>query len=192
MKIRQPWLIKAAGFSAAWVLRLWLGTLQLPLSAARAQRRSRNGPSAGDRYIYAFWHENLLLPAYHYGRTGVHVLISQHADGELIAEVCRHLGFPAVRGSPKRGAVKAMRQMVKLARSTHLAITPDGPRGPRRQVQPGLVYLAARTGLPIVPVGFAYDRPGGRGAGTASPCPALEPGHLRDQRAGQRAGRRHA
>jgi lysophospholipid acyltransferase (LPLAT)-like uncharacterized protein len=158
MKIRKPWLIKAAGFSAAWALRLWLGTLSYryrPLGPNVDPKR----PECRGRYIYAFWHEGLLLPAYHYGRTRVHVLISEHADGQLIAEVCRHLGFPTVRGSPKRGAVKATRQMVKLAQTAHLAITPDGPRGPRREVQPGLVYLAARTSLPIVPAGFAYDRP---------------------------------
>ncbi len=158
MKIRRPWLIKAAGFSAAWALRFWIGTLRYryrPLGPDILPRR----PEGRDRYIYAFWHENLLLPAYQFGRTGVHVLISQHADGELIAEVCRHLGFPAVRGSPKRGAVQATRQMLKLARTAHLAITPDGPRGPRRRVQPGLVYLAAKTGRPVVPTGFAYERP---------------------------------
>jgi lysophospholipid acyltransferase (LPLAT)-like uncharacterized protein len=89
----------------------------------------------------------------------VHVLISQHADGQLIAEVCRHLGFRTVRGSTTRHGVEALRQMLKAARRAHLGITPDGPRGPRRQVQPGLVYVAAKTGLPIVPAGFAYDRP---------------------------------
>ncbi len=158
MKLRQRWMIKAAGFSAAWALRLWVGTLNYryrPLGPNLDPRR----PECHGRYIYAFWHENMLLPAYHYGRTGVHVLISQHADGELIAEVCRHIGFRTVRGSTTRGGVEALRQMVQVGKETHLAITPDGPRGPRRQVQPGLIYLAARTGMPIVPAGFAYDRP---------------------------------
>ena len=49
--------------------------------------------------------------------------------------------------------------MLRLSRQAHLVITPDGPRGPRRQVQAGMVYLAARTGVPIVPVGIGYDRP---------------------------------
>jgi lysophospholipid acyltransferase (LPLAT)-like uncharacterized protein len=158
MKLRQPWLIKAAGFSAAWALRLWVGTLNYryrPLGPNLDPRR----PDCLQRFIYAFWHENMLLPAYHYGRTGVHVLISQHADGELIAEVCRHIGFGTVRGSTTRGGVEALRRMVEVGKETHLAITPDGPRGPRRRVQPGLIYLAARTGLPIVPAGIAYDRP---------------------------------
>jgi lysophospholipid acyltransferase (LPLAT)-like uncharacterized protein len=158
MKLRQPWLIKAAGFSAAVALRLWLGTLHYryrPLGPNVDPKR----PDCRQRYIYAFWHENLLLPAYHYGRSDVHVLISQHADGELIAEVCRHLGFRTVRGSTARHGVEALRRLLKLGRAAHLGITPDGPRGPRRQVQPGLVYVAAKTGLPIVPTGFAYDRP---------------------------------
>ena len=98
------------------------------------------------------------MPAYHYGRRDIHVLISEHADGQMIAEACRHLGFRVVRGSATRGGVEAVRQMVRRSRSAHLAITPDGPRGPRRQVQPGVVYLAAPTGLPIVPFGIAFER----------------------------------
>jgi lysophospholipid acyltransferase (LPLAT)-like uncharacterized protein len=157
MKIRRPWMIKAAGFGAAWVVRLWVGSLRYryrPLGPNLDPTRS----SFSGRYLYAFWHENLLLPAYHYGRRDIHVLISRHADGQLIAETCRHLGFRTVTGSTTRGGVEAVRRMMRLGRFNHLAITPDGPRGPRRRVQPGLVYLAARTGLPVVPVGVAYEK----------------------------------
>ena len=52
----------------------------------------------------------------------------------------------------------------------HLTITPDGPRGPRRQLAPGCVYLASKLGLPLVVMGFGYDRPWRvRSAGTSSP-----------------------
>ena len=139
-------------------LRLWIGTLR-NRSRPAAPNLYPTCPDLQGRYIYAFWHENLLLPAYHYGRARVHVLISQHADGQLIAETCRHLGFRAVRGSSTRDSIKAVREMLHRAQRGHLAITPDGPRGPRRQVQMGLIYLAARTALPIVPAGFAFDRP---------------------------------
>ncbi|HZY87825.1 MAG TPA: lysophospholipid acyltransferase family protein [Gemmataceae bacterium] len=157
MKIRQPWLIKALGFAVAWVVKLWIGTLRYryrPLGP----NMDPNQPNFDGRYIYAFWHENMLLLAYQYGRRDIRVLISQHADGQLIAEACRHLNFRAVRGSTTRGGAEAMRQMLRLAGGSHLAITPDGPRGPRRHVQPGLVYLAAKTGLPIVPIGIAFHR----------------------------------
>jgi lysophospholipid acyltransferase (LPLAT)-like uncharacterized protein len=156
MKIRHPWLIKATGFAAGWLVRGWMGTLNYRYRPQGPDFDPRQRNLAG-RYIYAFWHENLLLPARHYGRRNVHVLISRHADGQLIAEVARHLGFRTVAGSSTRGGVEAVRQMLRLGRHGHLAITPDGPRGPRRQVQPGIVYLAARTGLPIVTAGIAYE-----------------------------------
>ncbi|HTU92102.1 MAG TPA: lysophospholipid acyltransferase family protein [Gemmataceae bacterium] len=157
MKIRHPLLIKAMGFAIGWLVRLWIGTLRYryrPMGASL----DPNQPHFRGRYLYAFWHENILVPAYHYGRRDIHVLISEHADGQMIAEACRHLGFRVVRGSATRGGARAVRQMVRRSRSAHLAITPDGPRGPRRRVQAGVVYLAALTGLPIVPFGIAFER----------------------------------
>jgi lysophospholipid acyltransferase (LPLAT)-like uncharacterized protein len=158
MKIRHPWLIAALGFVVAWVIRLWLWTVRyryLPLGPALEP-----GRADGERFLYAFWHEVLLLPAYFYGRRNVAVLISEHRDGQLIANACRHLGYGLVRGSLGRaGAVRALREMLRVGRTSHLAFTPDGPRGPRRQVQPGLVFTASRTGMPIVPAGMAFRRP---------------------------------
>jgi hypothetical protein len=158
MKLRHPGMIRAAAIAGAGVLRLWIGTLRYRYHP-RGPNLDPTRPDCPGRFIYAFWHENMLLPAYHYGAAGVHVLISRHADGQLITEVVERLGFHAVRGSTTRGGAEAMMQMHRLAERSHLAITPDGPRGPRRRVQPGLIYLAARTGLPIVPVGIGYDRP---------------------------------
>ena len=100
--------------------------------------------------------ESLLLPAILKAR--INVLVSQHADGELIARICRHMGFDTVRGSSTRGGSEAVLGLMKCSRRSHLAVTPDGPRGPRRQVQIGLIFLASRTGLPIVPVGIGYAR----------------------------------
>jgi lysophospholipid acyltransferase (LPLAT)-like uncharacterized protein len=158
MKIRSPWLIRRLSWVVARLIRLWIGTLRFryyhlgPDVSPRQERLT-------DRYIYAFWHENLLLPAYQYGRPDIWILISQHADGQLIAEATERLGFSTVRGSTTRGGVEAIRQLLKHGQDAALAITPDGPRGPRRQIQPGLIYLAARTGLPIVAAGFGYQRP---------------------------------
>jgi lysophospholipid acyltransferase (LPLAT)-like uncharacterized protein len=157
MKLRNKTLIRAVAWAGSWLVRGWMGTLRYdyhPLGPNVDPRR----PGIAGRYLYAFWHENLLLPAYCYGRPDINILISQHADGELIAETCGHLHFSVVRGSTTRGGVEALRQMVRLGKDAHLAITPDGPRGPRRQVQVGAVYLAARTGLPIVPTGIGYAR----------------------------------
>jgi lysophospholipid acyltransferase (LPLAT)-like uncharacterized protein len=156
MKIRRKGLVKAVGFAVGWLVRLWVGTVRYhyrPLGPNLDPTR----PEFRGRYLYAFWHENILIPAYHYGRRDIWVLISQHADGRLIAEACRHLGFRTVEGSSTRGGVQSVRRMVRLGKVGHLAVTPDGPRGPRRRVQPGLTYLASRTGLPIVPIGIAFS-----------------------------------
>jgi lysophospholipid acyltransferase (LPLAT)-like uncharacterized protein len=157
MKIRHPVVLRALGFVIAVVVRVWIGTVRYryrPLGA----NLDPNGRNLRGRYIYTFWHENLLMPAYHYSRPDIWVLISQHADGELIAEACRRLGFQLVRGSTTRGGATAVRELLHVSAHGHLGVTPDGPRGPRRRVQMGLVYLAAKTGLPIVPVGYAFQR----------------------------------
>src|SRR4051812_24165499 len=89
MKLRHPVLIKSAGLAASWAIRFWIGTLRYRYRSLGPNVWPHQRGLEG-RYIYAFWHENILLPAYHYGRPDIRVLISQHADGQLIAEVCRH------------------------------------------------------------------------------------------------------
>lgn len=158
MKIRHPFLLKALGCAAAGLIRLWIGSLRYRYQPI-GPNVDPNQPGFKDRYIYALWHENMLLLAYQYSRPDIAVLISQHADGQLITEVVRRLGMGVVRGSSTRGGIEAVRRMLKLGNNGHLAITPDGPRGPRRNLQLGLIYLASRTGLPIVPVGIGYQRP---------------------------------
>ena len=85
------------------------------------------------------------------------MLVSTHRDGELIAQTIRLLGGRAIRGSSTRGGVAAVMTMLRDRRSRHLAITPDGPRGPRRVIQDGAIYLASRGQLPLVPVGYAVS-----------------------------------
>ena len=157
MKLRHPRLIRMVAFLAAKLIRVWVWTLRYTYCHLGPDVRPQIA-KPGERYIYTFWHENLLLLSYHYGQPNVWILISHHADGQLITEITGRLGFRAVRGSSTRGGIKAVRGMVELGKNDHLAITPDGPRGPRRQVQSGLIYTAARTGLPIVVAGIAFRR----------------------------------
>ena len=115
----------------------------------------RNGP-----FIYALWHENFLIPIVRFGNPGVAALVSRHADGELLGTLIGATGMGIVRGSTSRGGVAAVRELLRSeVRDRHLAVTPDGPRGPRRMVQPGVVYLASRTGMRIVPIGVGHRRP---------------------------------
>jgi len=87
------------------------------------------------------------------------VLISQHTDGEFIAQICQHLGIGVVRGSTARGGCQALLNMIRdQDQTTHLGITPDGPRGPRRELKPGVVMIASQSGLAIVPAGIGFVR----------------------------------
>jgi lysophospholipid acyltransferase (LPLAT)-like uncharacterized protein len=156
--LRRPWVIRTLAFCGALLIRCWIGTLRYEYRPL-GPNVDPHQPGFKQRVIYAFWHENLLLLAYQYGRPDIYVLISDHADGQLITDIAERLGFRTVRGSKTRNGAKAMLEMLRRGADAHIAITPDGPRGPRRQVQQGVVYLAAKTGMPIVPIGIAFDRP---------------------------------
>src|SRR5271166_3940959 len=159
MKIQHPFLVRAIGASGAWLVRHLGSTLdyhfrfQDPAVNPEVARRS------GQRYIYAFFHEVMLFPADYWAWPTMHILISDHRDGELITQVVRRLGFGVVRGSTTRGGARALREMTERVDRGHLCVTPDGPKGPRRHVHQGLAYLASRTGLPIVGAGMAFKNP---------------------------------
>jgi len=109
--------------------------------------------------LYVFWHEYILFPLYLREHNYLTMLLSQHRDADILSDIATRMGFEFVRGSTQRGGDRAIRALFAVGRSRHVAITPDGPRGPRRQMAPGAVYLASRLGMPIVAIGFGYDRP---------------------------------
>ncbi len=151
MKIRHPVLIKLVALLLSWAFSFWLGSITYrsdEVSVRRSPRRNKH------RSIYVLWHEMMLVPAYAHANRGTAALVSHHADGELISRIIQMLGGRTVRGSTNKRGMTALRVMMRQA--GHLVITPDGPRGPRRVVQAGAIYLASRTGLPIIPSGFAY------------------------------------
>jgi lysophospholipid acyltransferase (LPLAT)-like uncharacterized protein len=111
----------------------------------------------GHNWIYAFWHGGLLALIYTHRRQGIKVLVSTHRDGELVSRVITELGFDAVRGSTTRGGGRALFTLARLREGAPIGVAPDGPRGPSRRVHPGVIYLAQRSGLPIVPLTSAGD-----------------------------------
>ena len=111
-----------------------------------------------DPVIYAFWHNRLIGTsplAHRYGREKIAVLISLSRDGEYIADIIEGFGFSTIRGSSSKGGVKAVRDISEyVVNKRHsIAVTPDGPRGPKYVVQPGVIWAASRTAIPIIPVG---------------------------------------
>jgi hypothetical protein len=84
-------------------------------------------------------------------------LASHHGDGALVSSAMRHLGWHVVRGSSSRGGVTALLRLLRDD-ARHIIVTPDGPRGPRRTMSAGVIFLASRLGLPVVCTGYGYDR----------------------------------
>ena len=103
--------------------------------------------------LYVLWHGRLLSSAYRYRRHGLATLISQNRDGDYIAGAIERWGFTVVRGSSSRGGTAALRSIVRLLRNGQsVAVTPDGPRGPRQTMKPGPLLAAQVAGVPIIPV----------------------------------------
>lgn len=137
--------------------------LRIVFSTIRLRFNDRPGITDG-RYtrpvIMCFWHNRILAITHcflrKYPRTtrkGVSVLTSPSRDGEILARVANGLGMGAVRGSSSRKGSQALREMVRLIETgKDIAITPDGPRGPRYHLNPGAILLAQSTGAVLAPV----------------------------------------
>lgn len=114
--------------------------------------------AAGERFIYAFWHQRQVFFTWSHRNVSAAVLVSKSNDGEMIARTMELSGIDAVRGSSSRGGAAAAREMVEILRSGRdVGITPDGPRGPAREVKEGAVRVAQLAGMPIVPIANALS-----------------------------------
>lgn len=121
--------------------------------------------AAGAPVVLAFWHEFLpLIPGFAliartlpgYRATPMHTLVSQHRDGRFIGSVVRRFGIEPILGSSSRGGAAGLRNLLAvLRRGEIIGITPDGPRGPRRQAAAGVAQLAALAGVPVLPCAAA-------------------------------------
>jgi lysophospholipid acyltransferase (LPLAT)-like uncharacterized protein len=104
-------------------------------------------------YACMLWHEALLPLLWWHRRQGVVIVVSEARDGQYLADFAERIGFRLVRGSSTRGGTRALLAAVReLEAGEVLAVTPDGPRGPRRQIKPGVLAAAQRSGTVVLPV----------------------------------------
>ncbi len=152
--------IQSAGKIISWLLRGIGATLRFEIE-------DRAGAFGGfrDGFIWAFWHNRMfLVPWFHerwFGHVPGAILTSPSGDGQIIADLCAQFGIEAERGSssrPQQGMSALIALAEKVRQHYDIGITPDGPRGPRHQVQPGLIKLAQLTGGRIMPVHINYSR----------------------------------
>jgi len=100
--------------------------------------------------VIVFWHGELLMQPFNYQKfrkgNKVSAMISEHKDGEAITKTVKYLGIDSLRGSSTRGGIKALIGAIKeLKAGNDVAITPDGPKGPRHSVADGIVAIAQKT-----------------------------------------------
>ena len=111
-----------------------------------------------EAFVYCVWHDAMTVAIFAARHPRTVALVSRHQDGSYLTQALKMLGIGTVRGSSSSGGASALRSLVNLPPQAHVVMTPDGPRGPRRQIKPGLVFLASRTGRPIVPTAFSAVR----------------------------------
>ena len=184
MKIRNRTLNRLLAVAAARLLRAWLWTCRVEVraepgtspfagrlgepGAPTTSRRlggwglKRNAnPHAGPHAFgfYPFWHEWVVLHVFARPHAAMAGLISRHRDGGYLADAMTAVGLKTVRGSSSRGGAAAVKRILDECATHDVGITPDGPRGPRRKLKPGVAFLASKTGRPVVPTAVACSRP---------------------------------
>jgi lysophospholipid acyltransferase (LPLAT)-like uncharacterized protein len=110
--------------------------------------------------LFTLWHGRMFLSIQAHRHEAITTMASRSRDGEIIARWLEANGYRVVRGSSSRGGGQALREMVRAVRAGgHAALTVDGPRGPARVVQPGIVQLARLTGGWILPITSSSAKP---------------------------------
>jgi lysophospholipid acyltransferase (LPLAT)-like uncharacterized protein len=144
-----------------WVIHLYIrlvyATNRWTVEGGEVPRRLRE---QGSSFILAFWHGRLLMiPMAWQHLAPMHMLISGHRDGRIIADAVTYFGVHSIAGSSRRGGTAALRMMLKrLEAGECVGITPDGPRGPAMHASSGIVNVARLGRVPIVPIVFATSR----------------------------------
>ncbi|HEY7612117.1 MAG TPA: lysophospholipid acyltransferase family protein [Gemmatimonadales bacterium] len=154
MKLKVP--PAAARAVAAPAMRALAGSWRM---STQHEERWRPIFEARRPHVFLLWHEVLLPLLWHHRGQGIVIIVSANRDGQYLADFARMLGYGAVRGSSSNGAARALLGAVReLQAGRSVAFTPDGPRGPRRELKPGVVAAAQRGGAVIVPIHARADR----------------------------------
>jgi lysophospholipid acyltransferase (LPLAT)-like uncharacterized protein len=146
----------AAQTIAAPLLRLLASSWRIQLVHEERWRRIYD---ARQPHVFLLWHEALLPLLWQHRRQNIAIVVSEAREGKYLADFASSLGYRSLPGSSTRGGARALLGAVReLQAGGAVAFTPDGPRGPRREMKPGVVAAAQRGGAPIVPLHAEADR----------------------------------
>ena len=157
LKTFRKKLVVSLGPSLAyWVIRLLGWTMEFEEVHPEIPRSFWEKGIPG---IGVFWHGRLLMMPRLYKGKKLSFLVSPHRDGQIVGRALKRFGFHAILGSTNRRGFSAFKQMLRANREgSDIALVPDGPKGPRYQVQIGVIELAKLTGRPVVPVTFSSSK----------------------------------
>ena len=149
---RARWSARIAGIGVRMLARTW--------RVREVHQRSGDIVRQHQRpVIFCLWHCELLCHMWNFRNLGIVVLISEHGDGEIAARAAESMGYRTIRGSSRRGAERALLSLAREVKNgAHVAVTPDGPRGPAESFAPGALIAAQRSGAPIVLLRAVADR----------------------------------
>lgn len=153
---------RLACWLGAWYLRLVFLTSRFATEGDEAARRMWRERKP---FILCFWHGRLLMMPFAWNppegarSAPIHMLISAHHDGKLIARAVGHFGIDTIAGSDNRNTLSAMRTLVRTVRAGRcIGITPDSPPGPRMRAKPGVAMLARLAQVPVIPASYSIAR----------------------------------
>lgn len=153
--LKQRLLLLLVSFAGPLLIRLYGATWRVKWEGTRELEEARK---ATGNVLFCFWHSRLLSLCYTHRFHNIGIMVSKSFDGEWISRIVTHLGYRVFRGSASRDGAAALVTMLKRKDIGDLSLTVDGPRGPAYQVKPGIVTLAAHSGLPLVPITCVASR----------------------------------
>ncbi len=151
---------RLAIFLASWVGWVMIGILNVTLRMRVIGGEQLDSFRLEKRpVILACWHNQIFSATWFFRQEGIAVITSRHFDGEYIARIIERFGFKAVRGSSTRGGARAVLEVRKhVAEGRMIGIMVDGPKGPRYQAKPGILFLSRITGAPVVPFHIEVEK----------------------------------
>lgn len=153
MQLKKNFIEEFAPWAASRLIRFCCGTARLQeYPHPFYQAHGKNGQP----FILVFWHSRIFFASWYFSFYRCYALISRHSDGELVAAAVEKLGIRSARGSTTRGGGAALRELVRMIKKGFNAgITPDGPTGPARKLQDGVISLGQLSQRPIIPISFS-------------------------------------
>ena len=145
------------GCFLGWLLINFVGlTSKIKIINATQVKRLKQ---QGKNVIYALWHGRMFLPIWVLRKQNIYVVVSPSRDGEYLHRIISRFGYQSIRGSTSKNPSRTLVQVFnKLKEENDVGLASDGPLGPVQKVQPGIIWLARKTGLPIIPITFGSRR----------------------------------